>query len=384
MESSQILYRIDMVDKGIYRSNYHDLKRCSSQYGVNPLISVRDIENPFEEGAPCGENIRNNTYMREIYYRIKDARNQARAAERGISPGENISLSPLWTDVSNLGLQITSSKSKDLEVLAWLAEAELRLRGFEGLRDVYQGIASLLDKHWEKFHSIGADDLEERLAPLSGLNGIGGEGTIIQAVRLSPLIPGMKFGQFSLWDFQLSQRPNEVKRREELSQAALQVGPAAMISHLGMVDGCIAAFDRLVSILNERCGQMAPPSSNTRNVLQEAALALRSLAGIESSQTEVQPEPPQEGAGEPAQVRPRPLSAEQISSREEAFELLLAVARYFCRTEPHSPISMSIETLVRRGRMDFSELLAELLPEQQARNAVLTAAGIQLKSNKNG
>lgn len=78
------------------------------------------------------------------------------------------------------------------------------------------------------------------------------------------------------------------------------------------------------------------------------------------------------------------MSAESIGSREEAFELLLAVARYFRRTEPHSPISMAIETMVRRGRMDFSELLAELLPEQQARNAVLTAAGIQPKSNKSG
>ncbi|WP_348648342.1 type VI secretion system protein TssA [Rhizobium sp. BK491] len=340
------------------------------------------MENPFDENVPCGDNIRNNTSLREIYYRIKDARNQARAAERGISPGENISISPLWTDVSNLGLQIISSKSKDLEVLAWLAEAELRLRGFDGLRDVYHAIASLLDKHWEKFHSVGADDIEERLAPLSGLNGIGGEGSIIQAIRLSPLVPGAKFGQLSLWDFQLSQRPNEVKRRDELSQAALEAGTAAMSSHLETVNGCIAAFDRLVAVLNEHCGQMAPPSSNTHNVLQEAALALRSLAGIESSDA-VAPMESQPEGGEQTQTS-RALSAEQISSREEAFELLLAVARYFRRTEPHSPISMSIETMVRRGRMDFSELLAELLPEQQTRNAVLTAAGIQLKSNKNG
>jgi type VI secretion system protein ImpA len=45
---------------------------------------------------------------------------------------------------------------------------------------------------------------------------------------------------------------------------------------------------------------------------------------------------------------------------------------------------MSIETLVRRGRMDFSELLAELLPEQHTRNAVLTAAGIKPATDKGG
>lgn len=254
------------------------------------------------------------------------------------------------------------------------------------MRDAYQAIASLLDKHWERFHSVGEDDIEERLAPLSGLNGIGGEGTIIQAIRLSPLVPGSKFGRFSLWDFQLSQRPNEVARRDELGQAVLDVGSAAMSSHLAVVNGCIAAFDRLVLILNERCGQTAPPSSNTHNVLQEAASALRALAGIDTSTSEAEAESqgPQGQASGETQPHPRALSAEQIGSREEAFEMLLTVARYFRRTEPHSPISMSIETMVRRGRMDFSELLAELLPEQQVRNAVLTAAGIQLKSNKSG
>jgi type VI secretion system protein ImpA len=34
--------------------------------------------------------------------------------------------------------------------------------------------------------------------------------------------------------------------------------------------------------------------------------------------------------------------------------------------------------------MDFSELLAELLPEAQVRNAVLTAAGIKPSGESNG
>lgn len=334
--------------------------------------------------------MRGNTSLREIYYRIKDARNQARTAERGISPGENISLSPAWTEVSNLGLQIVSSKSKDLEVLSWLAEAELRLHGFEGLRNIYRAITSLLDKYWEQLHSVGDDDPEERFAPLAGLNGIGGEGTIIQAIRLTPLVPGAKFAQYSLWDFQLSQRPNETKRRDELNQAVTEAGVAAMRAHLDGLNDCIAAFDGLVALLGERCGSEAPPSSNTHNVLAEAASAIRALAGIDpeadaaaASEARLQAANANVATDKPATER-KPPNADAIGSREEAFELLSAVARYFRRTEPHSPISLAIETLVRRGRMDFSELLAELLPEQQVRNAVLTAAGIQPKSNKGG
>lgn len=334
--------------------------------------------------------MRVNTVSREIYYRIKDARNAARTAERSIIPGETIAIAPAWHDVSNLGLQILSSRSKDIEVLAWLAEAQLRLRGFSGLHDVYVATVSLLDKHFDALHSIGDGDFEERFAPFAGLNGVGGEGTLIQAIRLTSLIPGGKFAQFSLWDFQLSQRPNETERRKELQQAAAEAGVAQMSAYLDVLTGCIAAFDRMVEILDEHCGDQAPPSSNTRNVLQEAASAIRMLAGIEaplaapqalaSQGSELQASETDESEA----IGLRPVSAETIRSREEAFELLIAVARYFRRTEPHSPISMSIETLVRRGRMDFFELLAELLPEQQTRNAVLTAAGIQPVADKGG
>lgn len=354
-------------------------------------MNVLKIADPLEKDGPCGKNVRINTVSRELYYRIKDARSTARTSERGIVPGETIGLSPAWHDVNNLGLQILSSESKDIEVLAWLAEAQLRLRGFEGLRDVYGAIVSLLDNYFDLLHSIGDDDLEERFAPLSGLNGIGGEGAIIQAIRLTSLIPGGKFAQLSLWDFQLGQRSNETERLEELQQAAAEAGVAHMSAQLNVLMECIAAFDRMVTILDERCGNQAPPSSNTRNVLQEAASAIRFLSGIcdtltieapSQAKTDLHPANSNETVEEAAHARP--ITADTIRSREEAFELLATVARYFRRNEPHSPLALSIETLVRRGRMDFSELLAELLPEQHTRHAVLTAAGIQPSPENRG
>ncbi|WP_245515304.1 type VI secretion system protein TssA [Rhizobium deserti] len=337
--------------------------------------------------------MRTNTSARAIYYRIKDARNAARTAERGIDPGETIGVSPAWQDVNNLGLQILSSESKDIEVLAWLAEAQLRLRGFEGLRDVYEATVSLLDNYFDSIHSIGDDDFEERFAPLAGLNGIGGEGTIIQPIRLTSLIPGGKFAQFSLWDFQLGQRPGQAERREELQQAATEVGVAAMADHLAVLTQCMQAYDRLVDLLDQRCGDQAPPSSNTRNALQEAAAAIRVLAGIEAETAapaspaaveRSEPHPAETGERNDEVAPVRSLTVDAIRSRDQAFEILTTVARYFRRNEPHSPIAMSIDTLVRRGRMDFSELLAELLPEQAVRHAVLTAAGIQPATEDRG
>lgn len=344
-------------------------------------MTKNSSQTKIEYLGDCGENIRTSPRVRELYYRIKDERNQARAEERTVSPQELLKVSSNWDAVSNLGLQIIYSESKDVEILAWLTEAKLRLGGFRGLREVYELCDDIFHNHWENIHSIDDDSDEDRFAPFAGLNGIGSEGTLVQPLRLTSLIPGKKFGEDSLWDFQLAQRPNESRRKEDLYRAASEAGVAAMSAHLAEVSRCIQLFDRMMALLTEKCGPHAPASSNIRNILIEAATAIRTLGGRES-ETPI----PAPVASEPADQMPRPVEAtvqsvslnpEGIASRDEAFETLLSVARYFRRTEPHSPISLAIETLVRRGRMDFSELLAELLPEAQARNAVLTAAGIK-------
>ncbi|POO55567.1 type VI secretion system protein TssA [Agrobacterium rosae] len=351
-------------------------------------LDTQESVHNIEYLSDCGENIRSNARTRELYYRIKDERNQARAEERTVSPQEVLRVSSNWIEVSNLGLHIIYSESRDVEILAWLAEAELRLKGFHGLREVYRVTYDIFCNQWDSLHSISDDDDEEKFAPFAGLNGIGSEGTLIQPLRLSSLIPGGKFGEHTLWDFQLAQRSSETKRKEKLYNAASEAGIAAMSSHLADVNACLSTFDEIAKILSERCGHNAPASSNIRNILIEAASAIRTLGGRDDTQpavannariadsdsASIQPEVPKKSSS----------GTEEIASRDEAFETLLTVARYFRRTEPHSPISLAIETLVRRGRMDFSELLAELLPEVQARHAVLTAAGIKPESENNG
>jgi carbamoyltransferase len=53
------------------------------------------------------------------------------------------------------------------------------------------------------------------------------------------------------------------------------------------------------------------------------------------------------------------------------------VAEFFRRTEPHSPLSYTLEEAVRRGRMTLAELLAEVMPDEEARHAMLSRLGIR-------
>ena len=125
-------------------------------------MNAPHVKRDIEFFGDCGENIRIDSRTREIYYRIKDERNQARTEERAASPQDNLKISSSWDNVSNLGLQIIYSESKDIEILAWLAEASLRLRGFPGLREIYELCGDLFYNHWDSLRSISDDNDEDK------------------------------------------------------------------------------------------------------------------------------------------------------------------------------------------------------------------------------
>jgi len=56
---------------------------------------------------------------------------------------------------------------------------------------------------------------------------------------------------------------------------------------------------------------------------------------------------------------------------------LLQLADYFKSTEPQSPLSAILEEAVRRARLSFADLLAELLPDPAAWRGALTNVGIK-------
>ena len=56
--------------------------------------------------------------------------------------------------------------------------------------------------------------------------------------------------------------------------------------------------------------------------------------------------------------------------------MLEAIAAFFRQTEPHSPIPYTLEQTVRWGRMPLPDLLAELIPDSNARQHYFRMVGI--------
>lgn len=344
---------------------------------------------PIAPDAPAGANIRETPGLQEHYYRLKDARSAARLAERSLDPDEGMRVPAEWKEVDALAREALTAHTKDIEILCWLIEASLRLRGLPGLGEAFRLAAALVERDFEALHSFDAEPVTDKVEPFAGLNGTGSEGVLIQPLRFAPLVPGEPFYEAGLWTYQLAARDGG-DANDALRGAAAAAGAEAMRAHLAAATEAGAAFDALSRALDERCGPDAPPASNVRNMLGDIASAIRDIGGVadgavavdgaadedDEAETVTAPTAPSDAPPEKPSAGPRPLQ-----TREDAFARLLEVADFFRRTEPHSPLSFAIETLVRRGRMPFPELLEELMPDNQARQLFLTAAGIRPQSD---
>ena len=70
-----------------------------------------------------------------------------------------------------------------------------------------------------------------------------------------------------------------------------------------------------------------------------------------------------------------------ITSREQAQKILMKVADFYRRTEPHSPVSYAVEQALRWAQMTLPELLTVLVPDESARAEYFRLAGIPQPSN---
>ena len=104
----------------------------------NPDGILPSVLSPVAGEFPQGNDPRLNVSPTSPYFQLRDARSDARAAERRGEYDENENSEALrhWGKVKELSLEILQTVGKDVEVAAWLMEAMIRLEGLNGLAAV--------------------------------------------------------------------------------------------------------------------------------------------------------------------------------------------------------------------------------------------------------
>jgi type VI secretion system protein ImpA len=69
--------------------------------------------------------------------------------------------------------------------------------------------------------------------------------------------------------------------------------------------------------------------------------------------------------------------AQALMNREDMLKELARISEYFRKTEPQSPLAYTLEEAIRRGRLSWPELLAELVSDTAVRDSILVQLGIR-------
>jgi len=371
------------------------------------VLDFAKLAAPIAGENPAGRPLREEIAHDAVYYVLKDVRSTARALERQMAFGGDESPSdqrPDWRPILDKAPMVLAEQSKDLEVTGWLIEALVRQHGFAGLRDGFRLARELVEGFWENLYPLPDEEgVETRVSPLSALNGVDSDGVLIDPifnVSITEATTGRAFGVAGYRQaVEVEQISDPNKRAARIAHGAADmkdvreaIGATSRDFFRNLLDdvaACAEEWEKLGRVLDEKCGRgpdgfpAAPPSSNIRNALQSCQDTIKQIArdvlGTDaptgaSGAVEGQPAA-SSGAGAELQAPGGP-----IRTREDAFRMLLEVAEFFKRTEPHSLVSYRLEETVRLGRMSLPELLSELIPQENARTEAMKLVGVRPKT----
>jgi type VI secretion system protein ImpA len=333
---------------------------------------------PIPGDAPQGVDIREDSSGDSPRNRLRDARFAARDAERGKEADDTDARDPrpLWRSVREIALKTLAETTKDLEVAAWLTEALLRSDGLAGLAAGAQLMAGLAERYWDGLFPLPDDyGMETRVAPVTGLNGRDGNGSLIQPLYKLTLFHRSDGTPVAYYQFKQSEPLDTLDAKQRIEFAAL----------LSDARAAHDAWQTMAAVMDAKAGADGPSTTAVRDRLTEIMDIAARYAPAEATGDDPATKP-----GEAAGGRTEDAAAAdnvgfagvvgargQAASREGALRALSEIANFFRRTEPHSPLSYTLDEAVRRGRMTWPELLAEVVADMDARNSILTTLGIR-------
>ena len=360
------------------------------------VINVEAILQPIAGENPAGKDVRDGKEF--------DVLKEARRQEEQLSQGDwkrDVKVAD-WPKALQIATKILTEQSKDLQVASWLVEALVKLHGFVGLRDGLKILRGLHANFWDGLYpSIEDGDLEYRSLKLKGLV----DERLPFAVNNTPLVLASDGTSYSYLHWKESQDVENLRRaaasdsekRRQLDEAlkegklegekfdkAVAATPLPYCSALlEQLSDCWNAYEQLNQVLDEKYGKAEAPSLEAVKVavekcrwLMNSIVKKKGGVGLGAIET------PEAGAKETVAAGARATVGAfsdglEPHDRSEALRRLAAVAEFFRKTEPHSPISYLVQRAARWGEMPLDEWLREVIKDDSVLGGVRETLGIK-------
>jgi type VI secretion system protein ImpA len=337
------------------------------------MLNLEALLAPVSEARPCGEDL---AFSSELDAIVRARQADDPSLEQGAWVTELKEAD--WKFVAKSSAQLIEKRSKDLQLAVWLAEAGARTAGLRGLAESLMLIALLCERYWDGLHPLPDEDgFERRIGNLAWV-----------ASRIAPWLRGVPLTEspnaYALRDFDVAR----MQGGEQLArlEAARQAGSQAF--HEGLLrdcDYCASAIERLERSVDARLGVDGPSFSAAKSGLESVLLFVKPM--VKGASAALEARAPAAGSGAPAAQAGQgpatpaaPAAAGPLQDRAQALAQLRAVAEFFRRTEPHSPVAYLADKAAHWGEQPLHVWLRSVIKDEASFAHIEELLGVGPKS----
>jgi type VI secretion system protein ImpA len=322
-----------------------------------------DLLNPISADKPAGEDLR----YAPVYDKIKEARREEDDAPQGEWKRERKTAD--WPLTIKLIGEALATKTKDLQLAAWLAEAMLRREGVAGLRDVLEMTRGLIDNFWEGLYPELEDgDAEYRAAPLQWV----GDRLEIAVKNVGLTRSGLDWFKYkesrAVGSEETAAESDEKTRarqeaiaegkitQEDFDKAFGESPKQFYVDLLETFDGTLEALNALSEVADAKFGDVSPSFGTLKRTLEEVRQSVYILlqkkretepdetaepAAEESAEPEAAAGDASGAGAAPARARAAAPTAGNLplvpADRADAIARVVAAAKFLRQEDGYSP-----------------------------------------------
>lgn len=320
---------------------------------------------PISPSEPAGVSLR----YEPIYDEMRKLRKADDELPQGVWKSEPKRAD--WKALEKLCIEVIETRSKDLQVAAWLLEAWLHLYGFAGAAEGMLVIRALCESFWVGLHPrIEGNDVEFRIAPLVWIN-----QKLVTDLKLTPITAPESDNspQLSWADWEgacLHAKSSAANESSAVTIAKFQ--QAAMLTPTLHLHAILEATRRLFlvseqldALLDLKLRRDSPGLMQIKAVASSIVSLLCSvleergaLTAAEDTTASKQGMP---GIPDDVPLPPDALGFSKIRSRAQAYQMLAEASEFLVRTEPHSPVPYLVRRAISWGAMSLETLMTDLI-----------------------
>lgn len=314
------------------------------------MLNLERLLAPVSADKPCGDDL---AFSPEIDAIVRARQADDPSLEQGAWVTELKEAD--WKFVGRECARLIEQRSKDLQLAVWLAEASVRTGGLRALGDSLELTAQLCERYWDGLYPLPDEDgVERRIGNLAWL-----------AAHIAPWLRGVPLTEgangHALRDFDVA-RAQGGDALAKLEGARQRTSPAFHANLMRDCEHCAAAIDRLEQRVDALLGADGPSFSPARSGLESVVLFIRP-ALKESTAAPASAVADEVVVAAPVQAGS---SAGAPQSRAQALAQLRAVAAYFRRTEPHSPVAYLADKAAHWGEQPLHVWLRTVIKDDAA------------------